>query len=241
MQDLFYIQLSITITRRQSSWRWDFYFILLRASYIQGCQKLIGKKVCDNVSFSFMLFVKVLPLVVILDALKFCIESLLSSCHVLCWCSPFSFHGLSLSFSCVEVFMVSNHLYGWVEALHWSFEVYGRHLNALKLRIIQLQGLNLVRCIEIILCWIFKVSGCLLGALKFCFEAPSFFIKGVEASCWGSRVFSCLPVHWNFVLKLHVFWSSVLKLQGFCSSALKLKGLLSCALKFYVEAPSFLL
>ncbi len=30
-----------------------------------------------------------------------------------------------------------------------------------------------------------------MGALKFCFEAPSSLIRCVEASCRGSRVSSC--------------------------------------------------
>ncbi len=64
------------------------YFVC--ASYIQGF-KLIIEKVCDNVSFSFKLFIEALPLVIILDALKFCIESLIFSCLALCWCSILKF------------------------------------------------------------------------------------------------------------------------------------------------------
>jgi hypothetical protein len=146
------------------------YFV--RASYIQVCRKLIVEKVCDNVSFLFKLFIEALPLVVILDALKFCVESLLSSCPTLYW----SFHALSLSFSCVEAFMISSHPYGWVEALRWNFEVSSQQLDAFKLHIVQLQRFNLVRCIEVILCWIFRVSSCLLGALKFVLKLQVFWL-----------------------------------------------------------------
>ncbi len=64
------------------------YFV--HASYVQGFE-LIAKKVCDSVSFSFKLFLEALHLVVILDALKFCVESLISSCPALCWCSALKF------------------------------------------------------------------------------------------------------------------------------------------------------
>jgi hypothetical protein len=70
------------------------------ASCIQGCRKLIVKKVCDSLSSSFKLFIKAPPLVIILDALKFCIESLLSSHPTLCWC-----FALKLSWSLIVLFM----------------------------------------------------------------------------------------------------------------------------------------
>jgi hypothetical protein len=73
------------------------YFIC--ASCIQGCQELIVKKVCDNLSFSFKLFIEALPLVIILDALKFCIESLLFGHPTLCWC-----FALKLSWSLIILF-----------------------------------------------------------------------------------------------------------------------------------------
>jgi hypothetical protein len=79
------------------------FFILyfVRASYIQGCQELIVEKICDNLSFSFRLVIEALPLVVILDALKFCIESLLSNHLALCWC-----FALKLSWSFVVLLML---------------------------------------------------------------------------------------------------------------------------------------
>ncbi len=145
-----------------------------------------------------------------------------------------SFHGLSLSFSCVEAFMVSGHPYGWVKALSWSFEISSQPLDALKFYIIQLQGFDLVKCIEVILCWSFKVFGYFMGALKCCFEAPSSLIKCVKASCWGFRVFGCplsalkfcfeAPSSLIFIAKpeaiLHqVCWSFMLRLYGLWMSS----------------------
>jgi hypothetical protein len=77
------------------------YFVC--ASYIQGCQELIVKKVCDNLNFSFKLFIEALPLIVILDALKFCIESLFSNNLALCWC-----FALKLSWSFLVFLMFWN-------------------------------------------------------------------------------------------------------------------------------------
>jgi hypothetical protein len=60
------------------------YFV--HVSCIQGCRELIVEKNCDSSSFSFKLFIEVLPLVIILDALMFCIETfMVSHClfHVL--------------------------------------------------------------------------------------------------------------------------------------------------------------
>ncbi len=121
------------------------YFI--HVSCIQGCWKLIIKKVCDNLSFSFKLF--------------------------------------------IESLMVSGCLYGWDEALHWNSGVFSWPLDALKLHVVQFQGFDLVRCIEVILCWSFRVSSCFLSALKFCFKAPNFLIRCVETSCWNSKVSGC--------------------------------------------------
>jgi hypothetical protein len=69
------------------------FFILyfVRASYIQGCRELIVEKVCDSVSFSFKLFIEALLPIIILDALKFCIESLLFGHPTMCWCSTLKF------------------------------------------------------------------------------------------------------------------------------------------------------
>lgn len=79
-------------------------------SYIQGCRKLIVEKVCDNVSFSFKLFIEALPLIVIIDALKFCIESLifvfLFCVGVLHWILDF-WSSYSMLVFYIEVFMVS--------------------------------------------------------------------------------------------------------------------------------------
>jgi hypothetical protein len=145
-----------------------------------------------------------------------------------------SFHGLSLSFSCIEVFMVSNHLYGWVETLCWSSEVFGQPLDALKFRIIQLQGFDLIRCIEIILCWSFRVFGHLLSALKFCFGAPSSLVKCVKASCWGYRVFGCPFGALKFCFQARGFLIMCIEALS-CFSALKFKGFLSSVLKFCVK------
>jgi len=80
-----------------------FYFV--HASCIQDCWELIMKKVCESLSFSFKLFTEVLPLVVIFDALKFCIEYLLFDHFVPCWCST-----LKLSWSFVVLLMrLSSH------------------------------------------------------------------------------------------------------------------------------------
>lgn len=153
------------------------FFILyfVRVSYIQGCQELIVKKVCDSLNFSFKLFIEALPLVIIFYALKFCIESLLSNHLALCWCFALKLfmvfhrpsHALKLLWFLV-IFMGGLKLYFEVLGslvglwMHWSFTLFSSK----------------------ILIW--------LGALKlYCVEALGFLVV-----FW---------VHWSFILKLQVF------------------------------------
>ncbi len=107
-------------------------------SYIQCCWKLIVEKVCDSLSFSFKLFIEALPLVIILDALKFCIESLFFCHPILCWCST-----LKISWSFIILFM------RWISHGFWS-SLWVRRSFALKF-----QGLWLAfKCIEASFCFV---------------------------------------------------------------------------------------
>lgn len=108
------------------------YFVL--ASWIQDCWKLIVKKVCDNLSFSLKLYLWSSFLMHWSFALNPYSSVVMFCVGVLSW----SFHGLSLSFSCVKVFMVFGHPFGWVKALHWGFQDFSQPFDALKLHVVQL-------------------------------------------------------------------------------------------------------
>jgi hypothetical protein len=78
-----------------------FYFIFCMCFLHSRLSRVDSRKDFDNLSFSFRLVIEALPLVVILDALKFCIESLLSNHLALCWC-----FALKLSWSFVVLLML---------------------------------------------------------------------------------------------------------------------------------------